>query len=294
MSLLPGPQHGLPFVRLVLAISLDGRLAPPEGGAAQIGGRGDRRVLEEALAWSDGALLGAETLRRHGSTCLIHAPDLLERRIQRGLAPQPLALVASRSGRLPAGLPFFAQPVQRWLLLQRTPGHGAQASEPLAPLSAQSAAADTGAPGPRCSAETSAEQQGLEDKEALHAPAPPFGAASSPARTVKPPPGFARVLPMGGWEPALRQLAAAGLQRLVVLGGAALTASLLAENRIDELQLTLCPRLLGGQHTWLAATIPLPLSAGTGWRLLEQRPLEGEELLLRYGRSPLPSDAGSL
>ena len=40
-----------PELRLVLAVSLDGRLAPPQGGAAQIGGRGDRRVLEEALAY---------------------------------------------------------------------------------------------------------------------------------------------------------------------------------------------------------------------------------------------------
>ena len=46
-----------PSLRLVLAVSLDGRLAPPEGGAAQLGGRGDRRVLEEALAWADGCLV---------------------------------------------------------------------------------------------------------------------------------------------------------------------------------------------------------------------------------------------
>ena len=52
-------------MRLVLAVSLDGRLAPPSGGAAQLGGSGDRRVLEEALAWSDAALLGAGTLRAH-------------------------------------------------------------------------------------------------------------------------------------------------------------------------------------------------------------------------------------
>ena len=57
MSQVPAPQ-----LRLVLAVSLDGRLAPAEGGAAQLGGSGDRRVLEEALAWADGCLIGAETL----------------------------------------------------------------------------------------------------------------------------------------------------------------------------------------------------------------------------------------
>ncbi|MFM8674853.1 MAG: riboflavin biosynthesis protein RibD, partial [Vulcanococcus sp.] len=48
---------GPPLLKLVLAVSLDGRLAPPAGGAAQLGGRGDRRALEEALAWADGCLI---------------------------------------------------------------------------------------------------------------------------------------------------------------------------------------------------------------------------------------------
>jgi 5-amino-6-(5-phosphoribosylamino)uracil reductase len=254
----------LPHLRLVLAISLDGRLAPPEGGDASIGGRGDRRVLEEALAWSDGALLGAETLRLHGSTCLIHAPDLLEGRTQRGRSPQPLALVASRSGRLPAGLPFFSQPVERWLLLAQDRGQAA-VGEALPALPSASPAADRVAPlAPVDGARSAAHAHGEQ--------------------AAAPPAGFARVIPMRGWEPALRQLAAAGLQRLVVLGGAALAASLLAENRLDELQLTLCPKLLGGEHTWLGLSALVPVPARTGWRLLEQRRLEGEELLLRYGR----------
>ncbi|MCH1545666.1 MAG: dihydrofolate reductase family protein, partial [Synechococcus sp. MOX_bin32] len=44
---------------------MDGRLAPPEGGAAQLGGEGDRRALEQALAWGDACLIGARTLRAH-------------------------------------------------------------------------------------------------------------------------------------------------------------------------------------------------------------------------------------
>ena len=270
----------LPTLRLVLAISLDGRLAPPEGGAAQIGGRGDRRLLEEALAWSDAALLGAETLRRHGSTCLIHAADLLEQRAQRGVSPQPLALVASRSGLLPAALPFFSQPVERWLLLAQASGQVA-ASEALPAVPSGSPAADQGAPlAPVADPDPAAAQaQGSL----------PDDAAGSASRAYVPlaaalQGGFTRVIPMEGWESALSQLAAAGLERLVVLGGAALAASLLAENRLDELQLTLCPQLLGGAHTWLGPTTLLPGAARGGWRLLEQRRLEGEELLLRYGR----------
>jgi len=260
---LSGPP--LPRLRLVLAVSLDGRLAPPEGGAAQIGGRGDRRVLEEALAWADGALLGAETLRRHGSTCMIHAADLLAQRHQQGRPEQPLALVASRGGAIPVDLPFFRQPVERWLLLGQVP---AQAAARAAHLSLSPVAADEGT---------------FRDLK-VDGPGPAPG--GDVGRAAAGPAGFARVMALRAWEKTLQELAAAGLERLVVLGGAALAGALLAENRIDELQLTFCPRLLGGEHTWLDSEVALPLGARDGWRLLEQRCLEGEELLVHYGRDP--------
>jgi 5-amino-6-(5-phosphoribosylamino)uracil reductase len=214
----------------VLAVSLDGRLAPPAGGAAQIGGSGDRRVLEEALAWADAALLGAETLRRHGTTCLIRQPDLLEQRHALGRGDQPLALVVSRSGQLPATLPFWQQPLRRWWL------QPAQAAAP--------------------------------------------GCPSAPV--VEPVlPGLERHLRYADLDDLLAQLGAAGLQRLVLLGGAALAGAFLEADRVDELQLTLCPLLLGGIHSWCPAALTLTPNR---WRLLEQRPLPGEELMLRYGR----------
>jgi 5-amino-6-(5-phosphoribosylamino)uracil reductase len=211
-----------PQLRLVLAVSLDGRLAPAEGGAAQLGGSGDRRVLEESLAWADGCLMGAETLRLHGSTCLIRAPDLLEQRHGAGYPPQPVALVMSRSGQIPGQLPFFQQPIERWLVA-------------------------------------------------------PVSAAPFPGQA----PGFQRHLPLEPWPRLLSRLAAEGLKRLLVLGGAHLAASLLREALIDELQLTLCPQLLGGPHSWL----PLQEAcAGSHWRLQETRQLGGDELMLRYAR----------
>jgi 5-amino-6-(5-phosphoribosylamino)uracil reductase len=221
----------------VLAISLDGRLAPPAGGAAQLGGAGDRRALEEALAWADAALLGAETLRRHGSTCLIHAPDLLAERARRGRSPQPLALVLSRSGRLPRDLPFWRQPLERWWLRPAVPGS--------------------------------------QDEPA---------ALPKPADPPHEPPGCRRLLAFSSWPQLRSALAAEGLRRLLLLGGADLAGQLLAAGQVDELQLTLCPLLLGGPHSWLPATLTPRLQH---WRLVEQRPLGGDELLLRY-RRPAP------
>ena len=207
----------------MLAVSLDGRLAPPDGGAAQLGGPGDRRVLEEALAWADAALVGAETLRRHGSTCLIRQPDLLDQRRRQGRGGQPHALVLSRTGALPAAMSFWKQPLQRWWLRPREAG-------------------------------------------------------SSP--TAAP---FDRQLPFDSLLELRQQLAGLGLSRLVLLGGADLASQWLAAGLVDELQLTLCPLLLGGAHSWCAADPGLGLERWR-WRLLEQRPLEGDELLLRYGR----------
>lgn len=205
-------------------MSLDGRLAPAEGGAAQLGGAADRLVLEEALAWADAVLVGAETLRRHGSTCLIHTPGLLEDRRSEGRGAQPIAIAVSRSGRLPAALPFFRQPLERWLL---------QAA-PLLP--------------------------------------------AAPAE------GFDHHLPLESWPEALAALADLGQRRIAVLGGAQLAASLAAEDLLDELQLTVCPRLLGGPHGWLPADAQVAPVARAGWTLVEHRALPGDELLLRWRR----------
>ncbi len=208
----------LPSLRLVLAISLDGRLAPADGGAAQLGGEGDRVALEEALAWADGCLIGARTLRLHGTTCLIRRPELLERRRLEHRSPQPIAVVVSRGGALEPALPFFFQPLERWLL-----------------------------------------------------------------SSGEPQPGFQRQLLLQDWPSALRQLARLGLERLVLLGGAELASALLAERLVEELQLTLCPILLGGPFTWVQATAP-DLS-DPPWLLVEHRGLGGGALLLRYRRS---------
>ena len=207
-----------PELRLVLAVSLDGRLAPAAGGAAQIGGEGDRQVLEEALAWADACLIGGRTLRLHGTTCLIRQVDLLEQRRLRGRPDQPVAVAVSRSGEFDPQLRFFSQPLQRWLL--------------------------------------------------------------GPSLTEAPP-GFLGVWPLNSWPQALATLAEQGLQRLVLLGGAQLAGALLQEQLVDELQLTVCPQLLGGPHSWLPPALALEPNH---WRLQEQRCLAGDELLLRYRR----------
>ena len=224
-----------PTVRLVLAVSLDGRSAFPGGGPAQLGGAGDRQVLEQALAWADGCLMGAGTLRAHHCTCLIRESGLLEERAKAQRSPQPTACVVSRSATptFPEEWPFFQQPLERWLL------HGEEA----AALSAT-------------------------------------------------PAGFSQRLAMGAtWQETLAQLAAQGMQRLVLLGGASLVASCLRDDAVDDLQLTLTPRVVGGEHSWVpfdAAGLPPALASSDAWILQGAERLQEDELVVRYQRRRSP------
>ncbi len=61
------------------------------------------------------------------------------------------------------------------------------------------------------------------------------------------------------WLNALEKLSAMGLKRLAVLGGGEIVAALLAADLIDELWLTVCPLLLGGNNA------PTPVG-GEGFR----------------------------
>jgi len=84
------------------------------------------------------------------------------------------------------------------------------------------------------------------------------------------------------WVTTYEQLAKLGLQRLAVLGGGKLVASLLAADLIDEFWLTVCPLILGGE------TAPTPVE-GVGFlptlaprlQLLSVKTVE-QEVFLHY------------
>jgi 5-amino-6-(5-phosphoribosylamino)uracil reductase len=84
------------------------------------------------------------------------------------------------------------------------------------------------------------------------------------------------------WQQLGGVLVDQGIRSLSVLGGGTLVASLLAQQAIDELHLTICPLLLGGEAA------PTPVE-GRGWlqntaislQLLEAETI-GHEVFLRY------------
>ena len=100
--------------------------------------------------------------------------------------------------------------------------------------------------------------------------------------------GFDRWFPLAPtWPDRLKALGAAGIQRLVLLGGAQLSADLLQADCVDALQLTLVPQLLGGRFSWLPCTdVPLPaaLAQPGAWQSDGAEDLGDGEWLVRYRR----------
>jgi 5-amino-6-(5-phosphoribosylamino)uracil reductase len=104
------------------------------------------------------------------------------------------------------------------------------------------------------------------------------------------PAGFSRIESHPDWSRGLTHLAAMGLEKLAVLGGARLASALVQEDLVDELQLTVCPLLLGGGHSWLPPEVAVASDQQGAWTLVEHRCLGGDELLLRYGRTDSRTD----
>jgi 5-amino-6-(5-phosphoribosylamino)uracil reductase len=109
---------------LVLAMTADGKIANGDRSPAKFGSPQDFRHLEEQVAQADAVLIGAGTLRVHGTTMRVLDPDLIQSRIQRGQSPQPIQIVCSGSGDLDSDLKFFRQPVPRWLLTSKVSADG--------------------------------------------------------------------------------------------------------------------------------------------------------------------------
>ncbi len=218
------------FVKLVLAISIDGRLALAHGGKSHLGNKGDRRVLEKSLAWADATLMGGETLRIHKNTCLIHNEKLINERIKNKKPSQPTCIIISDQQNFSTDWLFFKQPIKRWLI---------------------------------------GKKESTRNEDILK--------------------GFDRQLYIqSNWSKTLDLLSEKGIRNIVLLGGGKLVQSILEEDQIDELQLTITPRIIGGQYAWLPyqdSYIPKRLSESNSWILENIEPLEENEILVKYLRN---------
>ncbi len=105
-----------PYVVLNMVATADGA-ATVAHRTAPISNPADRQLFHELRAHVDAVLVGAGTVRAERYRRLVRDPARRERRVARGLAPDPLAVVASRRLTLPPDLPLLADPHSRVIVL---------------------------------------------------------------------------------------------------------------------------------------------------------------------------------
>jgi riboflavin biosynthesis pyrimidine reductase len=97
---------GRPYVVANFVSTADGK-ATAQGRTAQLGGEGDRTLFHLLRTQVDAVLAGTGTLAVERYGLLIRDQRLADIRVAEGREPQPLAVVVSRSGRIPFEIPLF-------------------------------------------------------------------------------------------------------------------------------------------------------------------------------------------
>ena len=110
-SLGPAPS-GRPYTISNFVASIDGRAAVG-GRSGPLSSEADRALFHLLRESVDAVLAGTGTLRTERYGRLIKSDAARARRGARGLAPEPLAVVVSRSGEIPYEIPLFSEPQAR-------------------------------------------------------------------------------------------------------------------------------------------------------------------------------------
>ena len=105
-----------PYVVLNMVATADGA-ATVGHRTAPISNPADRQLFHELRAHVDAVLVGAGTVRAERYRRLVQDSARRERRVARGLAPDPLAVVVSRRLTLTPDLPLLADPHSRVIVL---------------------------------------------------------------------------------------------------------------------------------------------------------------------------------
>jgi len=104
----PEPPPDRPYLFLNMVTSVDGKAAL-HGSAGGIGSALDKRLMKAIRAACDAVLNGAATLRAEKVDPRVGA-TYVEARRARGLSPEPLAILLSRTGDLPLDRRYFTYP----------------------------------------------------------------------------------------------------------------------------------------------------------------------------------------
>ncbi len=240
----PRPVEERPRVFLNMASTTDGR-ATLNGRSGPIGNRADREFFHALRGAVDAVLFGAGTARAEHYRRLVRDEAQRQLRLERGLAAEPLACIVSASLALdPESVPLLADPAARVVIVT---------SSPTGEL--------PGAPEPVAPRDTPAEQ-------------------AAPVEYVR-----------AGREGQLDLRAALaelhtrwGVQTVMCEGGPHLNGALLAAGLVDDLFLSLAPKLGGGADPQTSLRIVSGPELSPPVQLELREALESEGcLLLHYG-----------
>ena len=117
--------EGRPFVFVNMVSTIDGR-AQVSGRTRELGDEADLEMLLELRAIADAVLIGTGTLRAEGYARLVGSEERRARRVAAGLAPDPTAVLLSRSLDLPWDAGLFAAPEQPILVYTGAATEGAR------------------------------------------------------------------------------------------------------------------------------------------------------------------------
>jgi riboflavin biosynthesis pyrimidine reductase len=186
------PDRGTPRLRMNFVASMDGA-ATLGGRSAGLGGATDHRLMGVLRAMADVVVVGAGTVRAEGYGGTRVEPEDAAWRVERGLAEQPRLAVVSRTLDIEPRHPFFAEAVQRPIVVTCR-------DAPAERLAALSAVADVVA----------------------------VGDATVDVALLR------------------QELARLGMPQVLCEGGPHLFGALADAGAVDEICLTVAPRLVGG------------------------------------------------
>ena len=211
-----------PEIILVIASSLDGRIAFPQGGETHLGSKYDKQLLNKSLTKVDATLFGSGTLKAHQSTFLIRKNHFLKNR-QEILANQPISVIAGNSENFSKSWRYFKQPIRRWLI---------------------------------------SSNRIIKDSKV----------------------NFDKILFYeNSWLHTLNILKKEGIKKIALLGGAKLIESFFKEDLIDEIKITICPKLIGGQYTWIPFKEKNEIfNFENRWKIKMTKVLKTSEVFIHY------------
>jgi riboflavin biosynthesis pyrimidine reductase len=108
-----------PYTLVNFVSSVDGR-ATIGGRSGPLGDDGDRATFHGLREQVDAVLAGTVTLRTERYGRILGKPERRQRRIERGLSPEPIACIVTRSGDIPTDIPVFDEPEARVVVFAPT------------------------------------------------------------------------------------------------------------------------------------------------------------------------------